>query len=54
MKEDPKEKRSLRTPRSQTKEKVGLKESRNPKNDQTQAEALKGVKPDRPLMKESP
>ena len=34
--------------------KASLKESRNPKNDETQAETLKGVKPDRTLMKESP
>ena len=62
MKEDPKQKRSIRTPRPEKKEKVSLKESRNPKNDETQAEALerltlKGVKPDRspnermPIMK---
>ena len=57
MKEDPKQKRSIRTPRPEKKEKVSLKESRNPESDQTQAEALKGVKPDRnpnerkPIMK---
>ena len=34
--------------------KASLKESRNPKTDQTQAEALKGVKPSETLMKESP
>ena len=54
MKEDPKQQRSIRTPRPQKKEKGSLKESRNPKNDQTQAEALNGVKPDRTLVKESP
>ena len=54
MTEDPQGKKEYSDTETLKEGRGKLERKPKPQNDQTQAEALKGVKPDRTLMKESP